>query len=101
MEDIIKKITDKCQELCVEYLKEEEMCAHFCRFVDHLKEHHSKSLQQLYEMNNKNFQPFEWAMTEVIRWRLDTKNDDEHEIAQTYLHKAKYWTAYQKRHEEL
>jgi len=84
-----------------EHIKIEENAEMFCSFLIHIEnEHHREVFDRFYESGEK-FDAMEWAVVDTVRWKFQSKNEDDHDAVTFFLDKFVYWSKYLQRHEEL
>mmetsp|Transcript_28409 Transcript_28409/g.40102 ORF Transcript_28409/g.40102 Transcript_28409/m.40102 type:complete len:129 (+) Transcript_28409:1-387(+) len=89
-----------CQTECMLKFKADDICYEFCNFVHHVVDSHEQELIQLFEVTSK-FEPFEWAMSDVVRFRAEHHVEDEHILGTNFFSSISKWNDYLKKREEL
>ena len=86
---------EKCTEKCIEKIKlEGEHCEIFCKFVDHLYYHDNQIFTTFTVHYSQDKDALEWALEDVIDWKMKTKSDDDHKATLNFRDGLIKWGQY-------
>lgn len=77
------------------------MCELFCSFCDHIEQRHGAEIVRLWERAGREADPLKFSMSDLIRWKFETKSEDDHLIAERYQQLIEEWYQRLAEHDEL
>eukprot|EP01104_Vermistella_antarctica_P012555 TRINITY_DN3664_c0_g1_i1.p1 TRINITY_DN3664_c0_g1~~TRINITY_DN3664_c0_g1_i1.p1 ORF type:complete len:140 (+),score=12.66 TRINITY_DN3664_c0_g1_i1:270-689(+) len=90
--DVISLVGELCHSKCLNVLKDPAICPDFCEFVHHLEvDHHRTVLEDFWTRTTDEHLPFQYAMDSIVRWKVRSKEDNEHHIALEYEKELEKW----------